>query len=93
MNESQANKTVFITAAVLVAAALLEKKFNPVNFSLYKKLWGIGALTLALAITADFVPEVAGPLALLILAAVAVNDSKYFGQAINSGTEKKVVNA
>lgn len=85
MDESQANKAVLVAMVVLIAAAYLENHFNPLNFNLYKRLWGIGALTLLLAITADFVPEVAGPLALLILTAVAVHDSKYFGQALEAG--------
>lgn len=92
MDESQANKAVLVAMIVLISAAYLENHFNPLNFNLYKRLWGIGALSLLLAMTADFVPEVAGPLALLILTAVAVHDSKYFGEALNLGsgsTEKK----
>lgn len=93
MDESQANKAVFIAAAVLIAAAFLENHFNPTKFDLYKRLWGIGALSLVLAMTADFVPEVAGPLALLILTAVAVHDSQYFGQALDLGNKKETKKA
>lgn len=84
MNSDQANKVVFITAAVLVAAAFLENHYDPSSKSMFKRVWTIGLLTIVLGITADFVPEVAGPLGLLILTSVAVKDSKYFGQAIHS---------
>lgn len=84
MNSDQANKIVFITAAVLIAAAFLENHYDPTSKSMFKRVWTIGLLTIVLGITADFVPEVAGPLGLLILTSVAVKDSKYFGQAINS---------
>lgn len=93
MNESQANKAVFITAGVLIAATFVEIAYAPNKPNPFKRMWGIGILTLVLAITADFVPEVAGPLALLILTSVAVNDSKYFSQAFDMGSEKKVVKA
>lgn len=86
MNSDQANKIVFITAAVLVAAAFLENHYDPSSKSMFKRVWTIGLLTVLLGITADFVPEVAGPLALLVITSVAVKDSQYFGQAI--GTKK-----
>jgi hypothetical protein len=102
MNESQANKAVFIMAGILIAAAFLEGAYSQAKnvkgkagrdllvtqFNIYKRLWVIGLLTLVMAISADFVPEVAGPLALLILVSVAVHDSKYFSEAFSKGTVK-----
>lgn len=70
-----------------MAAAFLENHYDPTSKSMFKRVWFIGLLTIVLGITADFIPEVAGPLALLILTSVAVKDSKYFGQAIQ--TNKK----
>lgn len=84
MNSDQANKIVFITAGVLVAAAFLENHYDPNGKSMFKRVWTIGLLTIVLGITADFVPEVAGPIGLLILTSVAVKDSKYFGKAVDS---------
>ena len=103
MNESQANKAVFIMAGVLLAATFIEWSYGVASgvkdragkdlainqFNLYKRLWVIGLLTLATAIIADFIPEVAGPLALLILTSVAVHDSKYFGHFFATGVEQK----
>lgn len=94
MNESQANKAVFITAGVLIAATLVEIAYAPKKPNPFKRIWGIGLLSLVLAITADFIPEVAGPLALLILTSVAVHDSKYFSEAFDMGAgDKKAVKA
>lgn len=90
MDSAQASKAVFITGGVLVAAAFLENKYAKANqFPLYKRLWFIGLLVLVLSMTADFVPEVAGPLALLILVSVAVHDGKYFGLLQQENTTKK----
>lgn len=79
MDTQQASNIVFITGGVMVIFTLAEHHFAPTDFDLYKQLWGVGAMTLALAVTADFVPEVAGPLALLILTAAAVKKGKYLG--------------
>lgn len=79
MNTEQASNIVFVTGGVMVVFTLTEHHFKPTDFDLYKQLWAVGLLTLALAVTADFVPEVAGPLALLILTAAAVKKGKYLG--------------
>jgi hypothetical protein len=79
MNQEQATTIVFLSAGIMVVFTLAEHHFKPTDFDLYKQLWGVGALTLVLAITADLIPEVAGPLALLILVAVAVKKGKYLG--------------
>jgi len=84
MNESQANKIVLISAGVLVALTFAQRQFNPEGFDLYKNLWGIGALTLALSVTADFVPEVAGPIALLVVSAATVKKGHYIKEALGA---------
>lgn len=78
---------IFTTAGVLTAGAFAEDHFNPASFSLYKRLWMIGALTLLLAITGDIAPEFAGPLALLILVSYLVHNGKYFGLATSENTK------
>lgn len=87
MDSQQATNTVFITGGVMVVFTLAEHHFSPADFDLYKQLWAVGALTLVLAITADFVPEVAGPLALLILVAMAIKKGKYLG-LVSKGVNK-----
>jgi hypothetical protein len=88
MNESQAKTIVVITGIVLVIFTFLEKQYIEgkgsgaavdKSFSFFKQIFFVGLLTLALALTADLAPEVAGPVALLILTAAAVKKSKYFG--------------
>jgi hypothetical protein len=86
MTTDQAERIVFIAGGAMVVFTLAEHHFNPTTFDLYKQLWGVGALTLVLAITADLVPEVAGPLALLILTAAAVKKGKYLGLVTKGAT-------
>lgn len=50
----------------------------------YKSLWAIGLLTLGLSIFADFVPEVAGPFALLVLIAMAARSRGELGQVLGA---------
>lgn len=59
---------------------------SPAKGSTYKRLWGIGALTLGLSIMADFVPEIAGPFALLMLAAATVKNQGKIGNTIQKAT-------
>lgn len=48
----------------------------------FKSLWAIGLVTLGLAIFADFVPDVAGPFALLVLIAMAVRNTGVLGSVV-----------
>jgi hypothetical protein len=47
------------------------------QFSLFKRLFFIAISMIVLALFADQIPEVAGPLALLILVAFVMHDSQY----------------
>lgn len=70
MSKATASTVVLLTGAVLVVLALL----TPDQGARYKKIWAAGLLTAGLGVAADFVPEVVGPFAaLVIIAAVAKN--------------------
>jgi hypothetical protein len=49
-----------------------------------RSLYAIGLLTLALSIFADFVPEVAGPFALLVLVALAARSRGALGEVLGT---------
>lgn len=72
MSPKGATTVVVLTGGVLSALALIP--YEGKTGSAYKKLWAAGLLTVALAAAADFVPEIVGPFAvLIIIAAVAKN--------------------
>lgn len=73
MSPATAKTTVLVTFALMLAFIALEKTGQPK----YKRAWAAGIIALALSFLADIAPEVAGPLALLTLMAVAV---KYRGE-------------
>ena len=50
----------------------------------WRSLWAIGLVTLGLAFFADFVPQVAGPFAVLVLIAMAVRSKGELGQVIGA---------
>jgi hypothetical protein len=65
-----------LEAAVVLAQA---KQTGRDEGTVVRQVWAIGALTLGLAIFADFVPEVAGPFALLVLVALAARSRGELG--------------
>lgn len=71
MSKGGATAIVFVTGGLLVTLALLQKG-SLSSGDTYKRIWGAGLLTAGLSILVDFVPELVGPFAILIvIAAVA----------------------
>lgn len=68
-----------LEAGFVLAAAKRAKRDEE---TVARQLWAIGALTLGLSIFADFVPEVAGPFALLVLVALAARSRGALGEAL-----------
>jgi hypothetical protein len=52
--------------------------------SAFKKLWGVGLLTVVMAFGADMIPEVVGPVALLILVAYIYKNKSVISSGFNS---------
>lgn len=77
----QPSKAIIAAGVLMVGLTLAESVRHPsqfVNGGLYKRLWAIGATMLLLTLAADFAPEVAVPLAVLIAVAFTVRYSGAF---------------
>ncbi len=81
MNPSGAKTIVFISGGTLVALALIKSK-SAADVSTYKAIWAAGLLTTGLSIFADFVPELVGPFAVLIIIAAVVASPGTLGNFI-----------
>ena len=79
MNKGTANTVVLVSGGVLVALALIPGKDGG---SAYKRIWAAGLLTVALGIAADFVPEVVGPFAVLVIIAAVVKNPGVIGKFV-----------
>jgi hypothetical protein len=68
VNPETARRVVLISMGLMFAVTAMGK--SPVKggqkTSTYRKLWATGALGLLLSLLADFIPEIAGPFALLV---------------------------
>lgn len=83
MTSEQASRMVLLTGAGMATITVIQaQRQGRPQEKTFKALWAIGLLTLGLAIFADFVPEVAGPFALLVLLAMAVRNSGALGSVI-----------
>ena len=60
MSEQQARNTVWIAGALMLAAALTG------SGNRYRRVWATGIATVILAATAEFVPQITGPLAIIL---------------------------
>lgn len=80
MSSEQAARIVFI-AGMLEAGYVLVRgsKGGLGEGKTYKSLWAIGLLTLGLAVFADFIPQVAGPFAILVLVAMVIRNRGELG--------------
>lgn len=85
MTSSTASKIVLVSGGIMAIWVLITPNEQTATF---KRLWGIGALTLALSIMADFVPEIAGPFALLVLVAGGTKNKGKIGKTISNATGK-----
>lgn len=69
MNPSrvQARKLVLVSMGGLLLIAAYRQAKGEDTGSVYKRLWGVGVLSVMLSVLADFAPTIAGPFALLTL--------------------------
>lgn len=68
MDKTGASRTVTIAGLVLVALVFVKPQGDKA-----KRLWGVGAVTLVLAVLADFAPQVVGPFAVLLILVYGVS--------------------
>ena len=73
MTAGGAHKAVLVAGGLMTSYVLLQGASDPAGR--YRQLWAVGALTLGLSVAADFVPEIAGPFALLVLLAAATREA------------------
>lgn len=86
---SQAAKTVFIAGSVLAAFTLAEAVRHPSKFGsgqVYKRMWGIGILTLALGATADFAPALIVPFSVAVVVGFVIKNPGIFRSALGGQT-------
>ena len=67
VNKVQARKLVLVSVFVLAAVNIYHEQKGGTQVGYYRRLWGTGVVAVFLAIMADFAPQVAGPLALVIV--------------------------
>lgn len=81
MNQTQASRVVFLVGG-LMAVYVLVRASRGAGADTFKSLWAVGVLTLGLAVAADFVPQVAGPFAILVGVAMAARNSGELGSVL-----------
>lgn len=89
MDSTTASRMVLVSGGLMATYVLLEasKKHKP-SEETFKSLWAVGALTVGLSVFADFMPRVAGPAALLVLAAMAARNTGALGSIIGGVAPK-----
>lgn len=84
MTPEQAARVVFISGMIEAGYVLVRASRGGLeDGTTYRSLWSIGLLTLGLAVFADFIPEVAGPFAILVLIAMIVRNRGELGKVIS----------
>jgi hypothetical protein len=66
VNPETARRLVLLSLGTMFAVTTMRHQQGKLGGSTYRRLWATGVLAILLSMFADFVPEVAGPLALLI---------------------------
>lgn len=85
MSSEQAARIVFVAGMIEASYVLVRgSRKTLVAGTTYRSLWAIGVLTLGLAVFADFVPQVAGPLALLVLIAMVIRNRGELGSVLGT---------
>lgn len=83
MSSEQAARIVFIAGMLEAGYVLIRASRGGLGEGkTYRSLWAIGLLTLGLAVFADFIPQVAGPFAVLVLVAMVVRNRGELGNVI-----------
>lgn len=87
MSSEQASRIVLLCGAGMGTFVLIQAaREGRAQEKTYKSLWAIGLVTLGLAVAADFVPQIAGPFAVLVLIAMAARNSGAIGSVIGGRT-------
>jgi len=99
MTSNQAKQMSLIAGGVIVAGTLLRHHYDTTDvsiaggaketFSLGKALAPVGLLIIVMVITADLVPDFAGPLAILIMIAYISTHLDVFNEFANTSEGKK----
>lgn len=83
MTSAQSSRTVVIAGMLEAFFVLAQaRQGNSTHPNTVKSLWAIGVLTLGLSALSDFVPQVAGPFALLVLVALAARSRGDLGRVL-----------
>jgi hypothetical protein len=86
MTSEQAARVVFVSGMLEAGYVLIRGSKGITDGKTYKSLWAIGLLTLGLAVFADFIPQVAGPFAVLVLVAMIIRNRGELGSVITPGS-------
>lgn len=85
MNPQQSARTVVVCAMLELFFVLAQaRQNNRTREQTVKSLWAIGVLALGLSMASDFVPQVAGPFAILVLVALAARSRGELGQVLGT---------
>lgn len=91
MNPSTARKLVpaaMVVTSIAVGVAFFKNKNNKQGDG-FKTAWALGALFLILSLGADVAPEVAGPLALLVMLGVTLSPDFVLGDLLHLNNPKQ----
>jgi hypothetical protein len=80
VSKGSASTIVLVSGGILVALALLSGKQGEDR---YKAIWAAGLLTVALGVAADFLPELVGPFAGLVIVAAVIKNPGTIGAFVN----------
>lgn len=85
MDVAGAKRTVLVSTMALIFIAIYRDRVAPNEVAFFRRLWGVGVLSVLLATAADFVPRVAGPFALLtVLGAMTQGGDRAFVNALSN---------
>lgn len=88
---SSAAKTVLAAGGVLTALTLAQAARSPSSFyqgGVYKRVWAIGVVTLALGVAADFAAPVIVPFAVAMVVGFALKNPGAFGGVFGAGADR-----
>jgi hypothetical protein len=83
VSESTAKTTVLVVGALMLVYVGLKRNTLP---DPYRMAWAAGLITLFLSLLADISPEIAGPLAILLLIAVYWHNKGILGPVLPSSS-------
>ena len=85
ISKAGARKAVLVSMVALLAISFYRSEKGDAQGSLYKRLWGTSVLGIFLSLLADFVPEIAGPFAVVtVLGSLTNGGDKALQKALGS---------